>query len=126
MIKGIESIMISSPSAKSLAAFYAKTVGLKQTFEGVMGENMDIFGFEMKSGSDLWIQDNPRTKGKSKDSWRITFNLEVVKIENEVKRLKKAKVKQVTKLHHVEGYGYVSMFQDIDGNLFQLVQVRPD
>ena len=67
MIIGMESITISSPSAKKLAAFYSKTIGLKQTFEGVMGEDMDIFGFAMKSGSDLWIQDNPAVKGKNKD-----------------------------------------------------------
>ena len=116
--------MISSPSAKKLASFYAKIVGLKQTFEGVMGEDMDIFGFEMKNGSDLYIQDNPAVKGKNKDGDRILFNIEVTKIEDEVKKLKKAKVKQLTPLHHVEGYGYVSAFADIDGNQFQLVQVR--
>lgn len=126
MIKGIESIMISSPSAKKLASFYAKTVGLKQTFEGVMGEDMDIFGFEMKIGSDLWIQDNPKVKGKSKESQRIMLNIEVNQIETEVKRLKKEKVKQILPLHHVEGYGQVCLFEDPDGNLFQLVQVSPD
>lgn len=80
----------------------------------------------MKEGSDLWVQDNPKVKGKSKDPQRFTFNIEVGQIEKEVKWLKRAKVKQITPLHHVEEYGYVSMFEDLDGNYFQLVQVRPE
>jgi len=26
--------------------------------------------------------------------------------------------------YHIEGYGYISTFEDVDGNYFQLVQVR--
>lgn len=123
MVTGIEGITLSSPSAKSLAKFYKEMLGLKQTFEAVMGENMDIFGFEM-TGCNLYIVDDPEVKGKSKDPNRVIFNLEVGDIEKEVKKLKDQGVKQITELHHIEDWGYVSAFEDTDGNYIQLVQTK--
>jgi len=38
--------------------------------------------------------------------------------------LKKAGVKVVAEIYHVEGYGWLATFEDLDGNYFQLVQVR--
>jgi len=63
-------------------------------------------------------------KGKNKNPERIIFNIEVDDIEKEAKRLKEAKVMLVQDTYHIEGYGYIATFEDIDGNYFQLVQVR--
>ena len=52
------------------------------------------------------------------------INLEVDDIEKEVERLKKAKVKLIQDIYHIEDYGKIATFEDIDGNYFQLVQVR--
>ena len=41
-----------------------------------------------------------------------------------VDKLKKLKVKLVAYTYHIEGYGQVATFADIDGNIFQLVQVK--
>lgn len=63
-------------------------------------------------------------KGKSHDSSRIMFNLEVDDIEKEAKRLKDNQVKVVQEIYHIEGYGLVATFEDADGNYFQFVQIR--
>ena len=54
------------------------------------------------------------------------FNLEVDDIKKEVARLKKSKVKLVEDIYHIEEYGFVATFQDVDGNYFQFVQIRPN
>jgi len=127
MIKKLESITLFSQNAAKLANFYKKVVGLKVTMEAEMGEGKtaaNLFGFEMKSGSPLYIVDHLDIKGKAKEPKRIIFNLEVDKIDPEVTRLKRKKVKLIAPKYHVEGYGYIATFADIDGNYFQLVQVR--
>jgi predicted enzyme related to lactoylglutathione lyase len=125
LIQGIESILLSSESAKKLAKFYTEKVGLKQTMEAEMGEaGEELFGFEMGKGSALYIVDHSDIKGKNKDSKRIMLSLEVDNIEDDVKKLEKSKVKKIKDIYHVEGYGKIATFEDIDGNYFQLVQVK--
>lgn len=124
MIKGLEAVLLSSESAKKLAKFYREVVGLKQ------GEVMEIgdkgeegYDFGLK-GASLYILDHSDIKGKSKQPARVMFNLEVSDIEKEVARMKRAKVKPVQDIYHVQGYGLIATFEDPDGNYFQLVQVR--
>ena len=126
MIKGIEGILVGSQSAEKLADFYKNKVGLKVTFEAVMGEGKnetDLYIFEMK-GCSLYITDHSKVKGKSKNPDRVIFNLEVDNIEKEFKKVVKAGVKKVAPIHHVEGYGYIATLEDIDNNYFQLVQIK--
>ena len=125
MIQGIESILLFSENAEKLAKFYQDKVGLKQTMEAEMGEKgEELFAFEMDKGSALYIVDHSAIKGKNKDPKRVMLNLEVANIEDEVGKLEKSKVKRVQDIHHVEGYGKIATFEDIDGNYFQLVQVK--
>ena len=127
MVRGIENINLFSESAKKLAKFYQEKVGLKLTVEAEMGDaGEEVYGFEFDSGPGLFILDHSEVKGVSKDPKRIIFNLEVDDIEEEVKNLDKARVKKVKDTYHVEGYGYIATFEDTDGNLFQLAQVRAD
>lgn len=126
MIRGIESVQIGSQNAAKLAAFYKDKVGLKITVQAEMGEKGEEF-YELRVGKgspNLYIMDSSKVKGKSKQKDRIFVNFEVDDIKKESARLKKAKVKQVNAIYHVEGYGYVSTFEDLDGNIFQLAQVR--
>lgn len=123
-VTGIESILIGTQSAKKLANFYKEKVGLKVTFEGVMGEKEQIYGFEMKGGSSLYIVDHSRVKGKSKEPQRIILNFEVDDIKKDVAKLKRGKVKLIKDTYRVEDYGYIATFEDVDGNYFQLVQTR--
>ena len=125
MIRGIESILLFSENAKKLAKFYREVVGLKQIMEAEMGEGGEnYFGFKIGKGPELGIMDHSKVKGKNKNPERIIFNLEVDDIKKEAKRLIRAKAKKVQDIYHVEGYGYIATFADVDGNYFQLVQVR--
>ena len=125
MIRGIESILLFSENAKKLAKFYREVVGLKQTMEAEMGEGGEnYFGFKIGKGPELGIMDHSRVKGKNKNPERMIFNLEVDDIKKEAKRLTGAKVKKIQDVYHVEGYGYIATFADVDGNYFQIVQVK--
>lgn len=124
MIKGIEGILLGSENAKRLADFYKNKVGLKVTMEAEMGEkDQALFIFGMK-GCGLYIIDHSKVKGKNKNPDRFIFNLEVDNIEKEVKKLDDTKVKKIQDIYHVEDYGRIATFEDIDGNYFQLVQVK--
>lgn len=126
MVKGIESITLFSEDAKVLADFYKEKVGLKLTLEAEIGDKGEnLFGFEFGEGKpSLYIMDHSEVKGKQPQPDRIIFNLEVDDIEKEVKKLDDQGVKKITDTYHVQNYGLITTFQDIDGNYFQLVQIR--
>lgn len=127
MVKGIESILLFSENAKTLADFYKNRVGLKVTTEAEVGEESgNFFGFEFNGGPGLYIMDHSKVKGINKEPERIFFNLEVDNIEDEVKKLDKAGVKKIQDIYHMQDYGHIATFEDLDGNFFQLVQIRPD
>lgn len=126
MIKKIDGIMLFSENAKRLAEFYMEKVGLDKAEEMVAGEN-DESVFLFSFGGDttgLTIMDHSKVKGKNKEPERIIFDLEVDDIEEEVKRLENAEVKKIQDIYHVENYGMIATFEDVDGNYFQLVQIR--
>jgi len=125
VVKGIEGITLFSQSASKLAKFYQQKVGLKVTFEAVMGENdEELYMFEMPKGSAFYIVDHSKVKGKNKTPERTIINFEVGNIKEDVRRLEKAGVKKIQDTYHVEDYGYIATFEDIDGNYFQLVQTK--
>lgn len=125
MIRGLESIIVGSESAKKLATFYKDKVGLKIGMVAEMGDKgEELYELKLGKGPSIYIVDHSKVKGKNKNSERIILNLEVDDIKKEVTRLKKAKVKQVQDTYHIEGYGWISTFEDVDGNYFQFVQVR--
>lgn len=123
MVKNFESVILGSQNATKLAEFYKDKVGLKQNWDAVMGEDSNVYGFSL-SGVDLVIMDHSDVKGKSKDPARIMFNLEVDNIEKEFAKLKKNGVKVIAPIYHIEDYGYVATFEDLDGNYFQLVKTK--
>ncbi len=128
MVKGIESITLFSENAKGLAEFYKDKVGLKMTLEAEVGERGEnLFGFEF--GEDkpgFYIMDHSKVKGKQKEPERIIFNLEVTEIEADVKKLDEAGIKKIQDTYHMQNYGYIATFEDLDGNYFQLVQIRAE
>ncbi len=125
LIKGIESITLFSEDAKRVADFYKDKVGLKMTMEAEVGEEGEnLFGFEFEGGPGLYIMDHSEVKGTSTQPERIIFNLEVDNIEENVKRLDEAGVKKIKDTYHMQNYGFIATFEDIDGNYFQLVQIK--
>ena len=126
MLKGLEAVLIGSPSAKKLAAFYREVVGLKQKSTYEMGEKGEEgYELELGKGVSLYILDHSKIKGKNTLPDRNMFNLEVDDIEKEVGRLKKKGAKLVADIYHVEDYGQIATFADTDGNYFHLVKTRP-
>lgn len=124
MIKGIEAILIGSNNAKKLAEFYRGVVGLKIRTVMEIGEKEDKgYDFDLQQGA-LYILDHSKVKGKNKDKSRIMINFEVDNIEKEVKKIRKAGAKLVQDIYHVEDYGYIATFEDLDGNYFQLVKTK--
>lgn len=122
----MESVTLFSENAKKLAHFYRDTVGLKVSFEGEIGEKgEEAYELKMGKGSSFYIIDHSDIKGNAKEPKRVMVNFEVDDIEKEVKRVKKAGVKLIQDIYHVQDYGQIATFADIDGNYFQLVQVRP-
>lgn len=124
MVKGLESITLYSENAKKLADFYREKVGLKMSLEAEAGEGDNLFGFDFGGGPGLYIMDHSKVKGENKLPERIIFNLEVSDIEEDVKKLDEAGVKKIQDTYHMQNYGYIATFEDLDGNYFQLVQVK--
>ncbi len=125
MFRGVESVILFSESAKKLADFYKEKVGLTVTVEAEMGDKgEELYAFEFKEGASLNIVDHQDIKGKSQEPKRSIFNLEVDNIESEFERLVSAGINKIQDIYHVEGYGKIATFEDLDGNYFQIVQVR--
>lgn len=126
MTDKIEGILIGSENAKKLADFYKETVGLPLEDEYEMGEGDSVQnGYYFKlTGVSLMIMDHSEVKGKNSSPGRFMINYEVDDLEAEGERLKKAGVKVVAEMYHIEEYGYVTTFEDPDGNYFQLVKTH--
>lgn len=125
MIKGIESITLFSESARKLAEFYKEKVGFGFSVEAEIGEKgEELFEMKVGKGESFYIVDHSDLHGKALEPKRIIINFEVDDIEKEAKRLKDAGVKVVQDIYHMENYGFIATFEDLDGNYFQLVQVR--
>ncbi len=125
MILGLEAVLLFSQNPRKLADFYKDKVGLKLSMEMEIGERGEkAFSFDMKGSANLYITHHAKVKGKNAQPERIMFNLEVDDIEKEVKRLKKAGVKLIKDIYHVQEYGMIATFEDVDGNYFQLVKTR--
>jgi len=126
MVKGIEGVLLFSHNPEKLAKFYREKLGLKATFEGEMGDDKKTFYmFEMKEGCPLTILYHDKVDGMNDNPERVLINYEVDDIESEAKRLEGADVKKIAGIYHIEDYGYVATFADIDGNYFQLVKTKP-
>lgn len=124
MIKGLEGILLSSENAKALAEFYQDKVDIKIKEEYEMGENSNVFDMDSGEGSSFMILDHSEVKGSSKEPQRFMMNFEVSDIDKSVEEVSGKGVKVIAEKYHIEGYGYIATFEDLDGNYFQLVQVR--
>jgi predicted enzyme related to lactoylglutathione lyase len=126
MIKKIDSVMLYSENADKLAEFYMEKAGFKKADEYEMEKNGTVYIFTFgDSNSSFGIMNHSKVFGKNKMPARFMINFEVDDIEKIVSQLKKNKVTQIADIYHIESYGLVATFEDIDGNYFQFVQVRP-
>ena len=127
MIRGIDSILLSSEDATALANFYKEKLGLKLSAdgEGEMEGGDKVFMFDIGGKQLLAIADHSELHGKNSNPARYMINFEVEgDIESKIEKLEADGVKKIGGLHHIEGYGKICTFEDPDGNYFQLVQIR--
>ncbi len=124
MIKGIESILIASSDPQALAKFYEEKVGFKEAEEYELGEGDSVFNFTFDTGPALMIVSHSKVKGRNQDSHRFEINFEVEDIDEAVEKVKGNSVKVIQEKYHIEGYGYLATFEDLDGNYFQLAQIK--
>lgn len=122
MIKSLDGVLLSSEDSQKLADFYKEKVGLKCTMEFEMGEKAEK-GFYFEDVK-FYINQHSEIHGKTKEPQRYILNLETEDIKKEVERLDKAGAKKIKDTYHVEGYGLIATYEDIDGNYFQIVQVK--
>ncbi len=122
MIQSLQGVLLSSENTTKLADFYKDVVGLKTTAEYEMGED-GVMGYAFEE-VQLFINPHDKVKGKNKNPERLMLNFEVTDCEKEFNRLKKKGVKVIQEIYHIEGYGLVCTFEDVDGNYFQFVQIR--
>lgn len=124
MVKGLDGVLLASENAKALAEFYEGKVGIKIKEEYEMGKDSSAFEMDSGDGSSFMILDHSEVKGKSKEPQRLMVNFEVNNIDQAISEVSGKGVKVVAEKYHVEGYGYIATFEDLDGNYFQLVQIR--
>lgn len=125
MTKTIESITIFSQNAEKLANFYNRVLDLPISQIAALGENGEQMFLLETCGSLFSIVDHSRVKGKNREPERFIINFEVTDIFKEAENLEQKSVKKIQDIYHVESYGLIATFEDIDGNYFQIVQVRP-
>lgn len=125
MIKGItqeETVLIFSQDAARLAEFYKNQIGLKPSFSGVIGKNNEeIFIFESEKNGVLYIVDSAR---HLKRPVNVIFTIDVENVKYETRKLEAQMVKKIQDIVRVENGGSVSLFKDVDGNYFQLVEYQ--
>lgn len=122
-MEGIESVGLFTENAEQLAKFYKEKVGLKLKRHNMTGMKEKLFYMEGK-GASFFIMDHSKVRGKNKQPERIIFNFEVSDIKKETRRLEQAGVKKIQGPYKVPGYGWITTFQDVDYNYFQLVQLE--
>src|SRR3990167_11021781 len=124
MFRGVDAILLYSSDPKRLAEFYKDKVGMSVDMTGEYGEDKrDVFYmFKVGESKQFGVLHHSKIKGKNKQPERYMINFEVKNIEAAVGKLKKNKVKLIADIYHVQDYGKIATFEDVDGNYFQLVQ----
>lgn len=113
----LSSIMIGSPDAKGLSAFYAKLFGKPAWDED------EWFGF-MFDGANLMIGPHSEVKGKNMTPGRMMINFDAADVQQEFNRIKSlgaeviAEPYQPSKEHMPKHW--IATFADPDGNYLQV------
>src|SRR5690554_2027433 len=94
-VKNISAVLIWSEDYKALAKWYKEKLGLN-TIEEL--NHPEDTGFGLAVGdSYLWIGKHSEVKGKSKDPYRIMFNISVDSVEDAYNELVKKGVEFIAK-----------------------------
>jgi len=120
MFKKVSAILIWSGDYKKLIKWYEEKLGLKR-IEEINHPNDTGVGFDI-GGMYFWVGKHSGVKGKSKDPYRIMYNLRVVSVSKVYKQLVKKGVKFIAKPFKAFTFDdYFATFKDLDGNIGQLI-----
>jgi len=118
----LNTVMLGTEDAKSLADFYAKFLG-KPDYE-----DQGFFGW--KAGSCfLMIMPHSEVKGQNEMPGRIIINFQTPDVKGEFERIKGLGVPVVQEPYQPGGAPaemWLATFADLDGNYFQLATPMPE
>lgn len=112
----LNSVMIGTTQAESLAAFYEKVLG--KPADMVDPEN-GFWGWQVGSAF-LGILNHSEMGGSTKDPGRIMLNFETSQVKEEFERIRSLGGVVVREPYDMGG-GWIATIADPDGNYFQLM-----
>lgn len=123
MFKNVSDIIVWSQDYKKLAKWYQDKLELQKIGEVNHPQDKAI-GFRIGT-VELWIGFHDRVKGKNKDKYRIMHNFTVDSVSESYKHLLIKGVKFIAKPFKAPTFDkYFATFQDLDGNIIQLIGGR--
>ncbi|MCA9371379.1 VOC family protein [Candidatus Woesebacteria bacterium] len=116
----ISAILIWSENYQKLASWYQRMLGLS-TIEEINHPKDTGIGLAV-GNSYLWIGRHPKVKGKNKDPFRIMINMNVDHVQEAYETLKKRGVHFIAEPFKAPTFNsYFATFEDLDGNIVQLI-----
>jgi predicted enzyme related to lactoylglutathione lyase len=112
----LNSVMLGSKQAKTLAAFWEKVLGKPAD---MMDENYGFFGWQA-GAAYFSVLDHSEMVGRTKDPGRVMLNFETTQVKEEYERIKALGATVIREPYEMEG-GWIATLADPDGNYFQLV-----
>jgi len=118
--KGVSAVLIWSGDYENLAKWYQEKLGL-EVIERL--NHPEDTGVGMRLGKMyFWVGKHSRVKGKSKDPYRMMFNIRVDSVSKVYEKLKKRGVKFIAEPFKAPTFdSYFATFVDLDGNVLQLI-----
>jgi predicted enzyme related to lactoylglutathione lyase len=114
----LNSIMIGTTQAKTLAAFYEKVIGKPADMSDE--ENGGFFGWQVGTAY-FSVLTHSEMGGKTKDPGRIMLNFETTEVKEEFERIQAIDGATVIAAPYEMGGGWIATIADPEGNYFQLV-----
>ncbi len=119
-ITEISSVLLWSENYEALANWYREKLGLG-TIEEINHPNDTGIGLSVGS-SYLWIGKHSEVKGKSKDPYRIMFNIAVDSVDQACDELKAKGVEFIAEPFKAFTFdSWFATFKDLDGNIVQFI-----
>lgn len=113
----LNSIMIGTTQAKTLADFYEKVIGKPAEMSDA---EYGFYGWQVGSAS-FSILSHSEMGGNTKDPGRIMFNFETTEVKEEFERIQAIDGVTVIAAPYEMGGGWIATIADPEGNYFQLV-----
>ena len=114
------SLQLASEDPQRLAAFYRDVVQLPAQPE--FGDH----SFALGPAGTLFVVDHSQVAGQTREPARAIIDLHLEGLDDEQARLESAGVSFIRNKGVEPWGGVISTFNDPDGNLVQLIQLRPE